>query len=141
MTTPSSDLLWDWLPGGFCPRRDAVLLALRCEDDGIRLRVVIENGVDTLRVDGELSSDTLTELRRLKPHLIPVLKFRGCDRHLWDDSRARPQVGPVVVSKAEPNTIAISAETRHSETFSTSARYSSQFSPNSRGITGLGALQ
>lgn len=95
MTTPS-DELWDWLPGGFCPRRDAVLLARRCEDQGVVLRVVVEaDGVEGLRVDGEVSAETLAELRRLKAFVIPVLKYRCPDRHHSDDSVARPEPGPV----------------------------------------------
>ena len=99
MTTLSS-ALWDWLPGGFCPRRDAVLLARQCEDDGIGLRVVVEaGGAHGLRVDGEVSMETLAELRRLKAFVIPVLKFRHPDRHHFDHSVAPPDVGPVVTKK------------------------------------------
>ena len=91
-----SELLWDWLPGGFCPLLEAVLLARRCEDDGIGLRVVVEaGGVDGLRVDGEVPVETLAELRRLKAFVIPVLGYRHPDRHHYDATVPRPEVGPV----------------------------------------------
>ena len=71
-------------------------LALRCEADGIVLTVASDGKLSADGPDGKLTPEIVSELKRLKPHIVAVLRYVPDDRHLRDDSAPRPEVGPVV---------------------------------------------
>lgn len=91
------------LQAGIVVPAAAFNLALRCEAEGIALTVGLDGKLSADGPDGKLTSEIVSELKRLKPHIVAVLRYVPNDRHLRDDSAPRPELGPVVVSKVERN--------------------------------------
>ena len=78
-------------------------LALKCEAEGISLTVTPDGKLSADGPDGKLTPQIVADLKRLKPHIVAVLRYVPDDRHLRDDSAPRPKLGPMVISKAERN--------------------------------------
>ena len=81
------------LQSGLVVPVDAYQLAIRCEELGIRLRD--DGGV--LDASGPLTAEIAAALRRLKPHLLTILRYTPSDRHLRDARAPFPEHGPAVV--------------------------------------------
>ena len=71
---------------------DAYLLVRKCEDLGITL--ADDGGV--LDARGPITEDIDVALRRLKWHVLAILKYHPSDRHLLDAAVPFPEHGPVV---------------------------------------------
>lgn len=70
---------------------DAYLLVLKCENLGITLAE--DNGV--LDARGPITPEIDAGLRRLKPHVLLLLKYEPSDRHLHDATVPFPAHGPI----------------------------------------------
>jgi len=75
---------------------EAWLLAIRCEEVGIKL---VPRG-DTLDADGPLNPELVAALRRLKPHVLAILRYTPDNRHLFDPSVPFPEHGPLLSRSA-----------------------------------------
>ena len=71
---------------------DAYLLVGKCEDMGITL--ADDGGV--LDARGQITPEIDVALRRLKWHVLAILKYHPSDRHHFDSSVPFPEHGPVV---------------------------------------------
>lgn len=80
-----------YLQAGLVVPVEAYDLALMCEARGIVLR---PRG-DALDVDGPHSPAILEALRRNKAHVLAILRYTADDRHLFDQSLAFPEHGPI----------------------------------------------
>ena len=81
-----------FLQRGYVVPVSAFNLVLRCESLGIRLSI---GGGNKLAADGPITLDILSELKRLKPHVIALLQYVPDDRHLRDETIPAPRVGPI----------------------------------------------
>lgn len=85
------------LQAGLVVPVEAFNLALRCEALGIRLSA---RGA-VLDAEGPYTAEILADLKRLKPHVLALLKYTPSDRHLFDAAAPYPEHGPVMLqSKA-----------------------------------------
>ena len=71
---------------------DAYVLVLKCGHLGIALR---DDG-DVLDASGPITPEIDTALRRLKWHVLSILKYHPSDRHHQDPSVPFPDHGPVL---------------------------------------------
>lgn len=85
-----------FLQHGFVVPQDVFMLALRCEAAGIRLSIAPSG---RLAVDGPATADVLDQLKRVKPHILALLRYVPSDVHLVDDNAQRPEFGPEVETK------------------------------------------
>lgn len=81
------------LQNGLVASLEAEQLRLRCEELGITLRD--DNGV--LDASGPLTPEVCADLKRLKPHILNLLRYTPSDRHIRDDRAPFPDHGPIVV--------------------------------------------
>jgi hypothetical protein len=83
-----------FLQGGMVVPLAAVIAALNIERAGHRLR--LDGDGLFIEPDGSIDPEDLAELRRWKPHVRLLLAYVADDRHLRDEQRPRPDVGPVL---------------------------------------------
>src|SRR5687768_16183010 len=83
------------LQHGRVVRLDAYRLVLKCEDIGITL--ADDGGV--LDARGPITPEIDEALRRLKHHVLLILRYHPSDAHLNNPSVPFPHHGPIAVPK------------------------------------------
>lgn len=84
-----------YLQAGLVVPVEAFNVVLQCEALGITL----SHRDGSLDVDGPYTADLLATLKRLKPHVLAILRYEASDAHLFDSSLPFPEHGPIHVRR------------------------------------------